>query len=132
MQSPILLRQFEKLKLKFPLSTLRELPSGAALITLPEFQLPQGWSSNSTCVYFLVPVGYPGPCPDCFWASAGLRLANGQMPQAAQDPNAMPETGITGLWFSWHVVDGQRNWNPSRDDLLTYASLVVRRFEQVQ
>ena len=132
MLSPITLRQFAKLQARYPNATLEPLASGAGLLTLPEFPLPAGWTSASTTVRFLVPNGYPGPSPDCFWASSGLRLANGGMPQNTADPNPIPDTPHQDLWFSWHVVDGALNWNPNRDDLLTYVSIINGRFAQLQ
>jgi hypothetical protein len=132
MLSPITQRQFERLVARYEGATMEELPSSAALVTIPNFRLPQGWSSDLTIVRFIVPVGYPGPFPDCFWATSGLRLADGRMPQNAADPNPIPETPIQDLWFSWHILDGPRHWNPNRDDLLTFVSLISRRFELLQ
>lgn len=129
MLHPTTVAQFEKVKRRFPAATIEPLPSGAALVTLPDFRVPPGWSAPTTTVRFLVPVGYPGPQPDCFWASSGLRLANGQMPQASGDPNPIPETQISGLWFSWHVTNG---WNPARDDLNTWISMITGRFDKPQ
>ena len=132
MVSPITERQFERVRARHPGALLERLPSGAGLVTIPEFGLPTGWTSVTTAVRFIVPVGYPGPVPDCFWAATGLRLANGQMPQNAQEPNAIPETTLVGLWFSWHVTDGGRNWSPARDDLMTFVSIIAKRFTQLQ
>ncbi|WP_460894898.1 E2/UBC family protein [Ramlibacter monticola] len=108
------------------------MPSGAAVVTIPDFPLPAGWSSSSTVVRFVVPVGYPGPAPDCFWASSGLRLQNGSMPQASQDPNPIPELGDVGLWFSWHVTDPAASWHPNRDTLTTYVGIIAERFRRPQ
>lgn len=128
MLHPITNRQFEAIAQRHPDAQLEPLPSGAALLMIPEFRLPPGWSATSTCVRFIVPVGYPGPYPDCFWASSGLRLDNGQMPQSSQDPNAIPETGYQGIWFSWHVNDAHLNWNPNRDTLTTWVGAIQERF----
>jgi len=132
MLSPVTTRQIERVKERYPDLEVEELPSGAALVTIPHFGLPAGWNATSTRVRFLVPVGYPGPFPDCFWAGAGLRLANGQMPNASDDPRPIPETSLTGLWFSWHVVDAQKNWNPNRDDLATFVGIIAERFRHIQ
>lgn len=132
MLSPITARQFERVLERYPVATIEELPSGAALVTIADFPLPAGWMAETTCVRFLVPVGYPGPNPDCFWASSGLRLASGAMPQASQEPNAIPETTLQELWFSWHVVEAQNNWNPNRDTLSTYVGIIAERFRKLQ
>jgi hypothetical protein len=54
------------------------------------------------------------------------------MPQATGEPNQIPETNLTELWFSWHVVDQQANWNPNRDDLSTYVAVIAERFRRLQ
>lgn len=132
MLHPQTMHQFEALKRRYPGAELRELPSGAALVTLPDFAIPAGWSATSTSVRFLVPVGYPGPAPDCFWASPNLRLANQQMPHASQVHPQVPETTEPGLWFSWHVTGPQANWNPNRDTLETYVAIIAERFRRPQ
>jgi hypothetical protein len=131
MLSPVTNRQLDRVRARHPDVQIEELPSGAALVTIPHFALPQGWNAESTCVRFLLPVGYPGPSPDCFWASSGLRLAGGQMPQAANEQQ-IPETDHTGVWFSWHVIEAQANWNPNRDDLATYVEIIAERFRHCQ
>jgi len=132
MLSPLIIRQFEKLQQRYPAASLEELASGAGLVTIANFPLPPGWSAESTTVWFLVPNGYPGPAPDCFWADHELRLASGGTPQASSAPIQIPDTNLQGLWFSWHVTDSASNWNPSRDDLSTYASIIAARFAQPQ
>ncbi len=131
MLSPVTLKQFERLKQRHPEATLVPLPSGAGLLTIPGVSLPAGWSLASSSVKFMVPGGYPGPAPDCFWADEGLTLANGHQPQASQ-VNQIPETPQRGRWFSWHVVDAVRNWNPNRDDLLTFVGIVMDRLRRPQ
>ncbi len=132
MLSPITVRQFEGLRSKYQDSTLTELPSTAALVCIPNFKIPNGWNTQNTKVWFIVPAGYPGPCPDCFWADSNLRLASGAIPQAANLTNQIPEAGIVALWFSWHVQDIQKNWNPNRDELITYAGIIYDRFCKLQ
>lgn len=133
MQSPILLRQYERLKQRYPSAKISELPSGSALIEIADFDLPDGWTAPRSTVWFLAPAGYPGPCPDCFWVDPALRLKSGQHPPQASNPNQpIPETSIVGLWFSWHITDSQRNWNPNRDDLVTYAGIIFDRFRKLQ
>ena len=132
MLSPVTQRQFARVEERYPGSTIEILPSGAALVTVLDYPLPPGWSAATTTVRFLVPVGYPGPNPDCFWATSGLRLEGGGMPQNATDPNAIPETPFQELWFSWHIENPGQNWHPARDNLMTYLSMVGRRFEQLQ
>jgi hypothetical protein len=120
--------QFSALKAEYPAAVMQTSPAGGAVITLPEFPLPPGWSQPRTTVTFVAPVGYPLARPDCFWASPDLRLQNGSMPQ---NTNHQPVPGTNNapqLWFSWHV--GQ--WNPNRDSLLTYLRVMERRLQEVR
>jgi hypothetical protein len=132
MLSPITNRQFERVRERFPTATLQELPSGAALLTVPEVALPAGWSVESTTARFIVPTGYPGPAPDCFWSDKQLTLPGGRTPQASQLSHAIPEANMSGHWFSWHVTDAAKNWNPNRDDLMTFLSIVFDRFRELR
>lgn len=117
--------QFEILKAEFLQANLRLLPSGAALIVIPDFPLPPGWSDETTTVRFLAPVGYPFAKPDCFWTDSHIRVVNQtQLPQNTGN-NPIPEVGETNLWFSWHVAQ----WNPNRDNLSTYIRVIQARFK---
>ena len=131
MLSPITLKHFERLKQKYPDAILTPLASGAALVTVSGHPLAAGWSKSTTSVRFMVPAGYPGPALDCFWADEDLRLANGGAPQAS-GAQTIPETSQNGLWFSWHVVDAQKNWNPNRDDFVTYMGMIKERLRLAQ
>lgn len=126
---PATASQFDKLRVRYPNAEIEELPSGAALVTLPDFPFPQGWSVNSSTVRFLVPVGYPGPRLDCFWTESGVRLANGAQPQNSQDPHPIPETPWSGLWFSWHTEN--EAWNPIKNTMSTWAGMIVTRMEKL-
>lgn len=109
----------------FPKASITALPDGSLLVTVPEVNLPPGWSQTTTTVYFVVPVGYPMARPDCFWADSTLRLAGGGMPTNA-GVNTIPGTTEPRLWFSWHVSA----WNPASDGLLTYMRVIQRRLMQ--
>ena len=124
----LLEEQIEVLRSQYPDVAVRSLPSGAALVLLPNVLLPEGWSKNSTAIRFLVPVGYPHAKPDCFWADADLRLASGDTP-ANTGGTAIPEINEAGhLWFSWHTA----RWNPNRDSLLTYVNVVKNRLRDTR
>lgn len=107
---------------RFPGAGAEKLPSGAWLITIPGFRIGPGWNQNQTTVRFLAPVGYPYAKPDCFWVDQALRLGSGGMPQSS-NISAIPETGITGVWFSWHV----QTWNPNTDSLLNWVAVISDR-----
>lgn len=121
-------QQFENLKAEYCAVTLEPLPSGAALISIPDFPLPPGWSQPRTTLRFLAPVGYPLAKPDSFWASPELRLQDGAMPLNTNQ-SAIPEVNSSPqLMFSWHL--GQ--WNPSRDGLRTYLRVIEQRLRQAK
>ncbi len=119
--------QFALLKTVAEQAMLSMLPSGAAIIRVPRFVLPAGWSRSDTTVHFLAPVGYPFAKPDCFWADHDLRLSSGAMPQNSQI-QAIPETSEQLLWFSWHTSQ----WHPSRDTLVSYFYVIMSRLREAK
>ncbi len=116
-------QQFSILNSKYENAQMDMLPSGAALITIPEQKLPSGWNKSTSTLKFIAPAGYPFGNPDCFWADVDLRLKNGSMPQAS-NISAPPEVSESLLWFSWHV----QSWNANRDNLLSYVGVIMNRF----
>lgn len=120
--------QFRELQAapEFAGARLDELPNGTALMTIPEFPLPQGWNKTAVTVYFVIPVGYPSAKPDTFWTAADLRLSSGALPQSSTPGgNLLPGVPADSLWFSWHAA----SWSPNRDTLITYARLISSRFQ---
>ncbi|WP_376717458.1 E2/UBC family protein [Bradyrhizobium sp. 62B] len=100
------------------------MSNGAILVEIPEFDLPAGWNIARGTVIFMLPPGYPSAQPDCFWLEPGpVRLADGSVPNAANDANPVPGAGPRGTWFSWHL----QSWNPNRDDILTYFNVIAQR-----
>ncbi len=118
--------QFADLKEEFPNATLKALVDGSFLITLPDLSLLEQWSDSKVTVMFLAPVGYPHAKPDCFWVQPRLSV-NGNLPQAVQD-RPIPEAEAEGnyMWFSWHIAQ----WNPNRDNLITFTRVIKNRFEE--
>lgn len=119
--------QLERLQQAYPGSTARTLSDGMVLVTVPSIRLPGGWNQSHTAISFLVPVGYPMAKPDCFYADAGLRLANGNLPMNAA-PQQVPHTSETRIWFSWHLA----TWHPTRDSLQTYVGVIRDRLNRPQ
>lgn len=121
--------QFAEVAARFEGATIERLPSGAALVAIPNFTLAAGWNRVETTIRFLVLANYPFANPDCFWADENLRLANGGEPQNSGS-SPIPETQLGNLrWFSWHV---QNNWNPSRDTLLSWIACIAQRFRNAK
>jgi len=124
----ILDRQLEDLRRVYLAGAeAKPLPSGAVLIELKNIALPGGWNKTHTSIRFVVPVGYPFAAPDCFWADNDLRVAPARQPQATNF-QPVPELNAPGLWFSWHV----QGWNPSRNNLVTYAKVIEQRLKEVR
>jgi hypothetical protein len=121
--------QFLVLKSLAPDALLTPLPSGAHLVSVPDVQLPEGWSPNRVTIFFIAPPGYPASQPDCFWAAPmGVRF-EGRTPNGSNDANPIPEVPTqSATWFSWHI----QHWNPNRDSLVTYFKVVKRRFHDRQ
>jgi hypothetical protein len=100
---------------------------GSYLVTVKGVALPGGWKPQKVDVLFVAPPGYPGAKPDCFWVSPPVRLANGAMPKAANEVNALPYDGVQGrrtTWFSWHL----QIWDPNnRRGLANYYKVILQR-----
>ncbi|MGY6126060.1 E2/UBC family protein [Paraburkholderia strydomiana] len=123
-------QQFTDLQRAYPDATLTAVGSGTYVVRVPSVALPEGWSQPTTRIVFVVPNGYPYAAPDCFWADATLRLANGGLPQNSGLGNIIhghsePDT----WWFSWHVNNA---WNASNCNLLTYMNIILNRLRAVQ
>ena len=126
---PVLERHFARFQERYDAAEIRELPSGAALITVPDIPIPPGWNTDIATIRFIAPVGYPNAQPDCFWTLPAMQLSDGTVPTNS-NTSQIPETTDDWFWFSWHVGSGQ--WKPNRDDLLTYFSVLMSRFKKVE
>lgn len=115
--------QFIALREEFPTATYLKAQDGSYLVTIPDFQLPSGWTASAVTVRFIAPVGYPHSKPDCFWCDHDLKVEGGGVPQASGF-NQMPFGPSPLLWFSWHVA----TWSPNADTLLTYVHVIEKRF----
>jgi hypothetical protein len=123
--------QFQQLHALYPTATLERRGDGTSLVVLPHFPLPPGWSTPTTEVVFVVPLGYPVARPDTFWTSPDLRLASGGFPANTQLNANYGDYGnrlLDRLWFSYHPS----TWNPSYDTLTTYVKLIRRRLQEPQ
>jgi hypothetical protein len=118
---------FERLNKEYDGAKMQNRGDGSALITVPNVRLPAGWNVESTTVHFVVPVGYPTACPDCFWTDPSLRLASGMLPTNSQI-NASYGGSEPLLWFSYHPA----SWNPLRDDFRTYLKIATTRFRETR
>lgn len=117
----------DRLRQREPQMLVRQLPDGSQLVSIPQVPLPAGWNKPHTTVHLLAPQGYPFAQPDCFWADADLRLSSGNVPQNSALSTPIPHLpGEPALWFSWHL----QVWNATRDDLMTWLSVIRQRLAQ--
>lgn len=121
--------QLDALRARYPGTEGTRLPSGTTLVTVPAVPLPAGWSKAKTTIRFLVPAAYPYAALDCFWADPDLRLSGERMPQNTAAGNPIPEVTQPGLWFSWHLA---HPWNPNRDTLSSWMSIINDRLRRFQ
>lgn len=115
-------QHLEFLKRHYPTADREPRADGSALITISDFPVPAGWNKTSSGILFIAPTGYPQGRPDCFWADADLRLANGGMP-ANSGINANYGGAVPKLWFSYHPD----SWNANLDNFFTYVKLIRKR-----
>ncbi|MBR0900261.1 hypothetical protein JQ616_35375 [Bradyrhizobium tropiciagri] len=126
MSSPTLDAHFKRLKERYPDAVLTPLPSGAGLITLSNRPLLAAWSPATVALHFIAPVGYSVAAPDSFWLEPNV-MVNGVVPKNSATNHPIPETGITGHYFSWHLEANR--WSPNNHDLLTFVSVCLKRLE---
>jgi hypothetical protein len=115
-------KQFEAVKAAYPGAVLTPNPDGTFTVFIPSMKLAGQWNRSTADVWFLIPVGFPGAKPDCFWTTGGLKLKNGNPPQnTGANPLPFGQAGL--LWFSWHVA----TWSPLSDTILTYVHVIEGR-----
>ena len=106
---------------------VRQLPSGAYLIEILNYKLPNGWDRERGDIIFVAPPAFPAAQPDCFWvAPVGLRFGGGRTPQSSNDSNPVPELGTCpGTWFSWHLQE----WDPNKHTLISFLKVIEKRLD---
>ena len=125
--------QFQQLKeylqqFKHQDAEIQRQADGSYLITIKGFDLPEGWNPKKVDILFVAPPGYPAAKPDCFWVSPAIRLANGAIPQAANEGTPLPYDMTPGrplTWFSWHL----QTWDPNRDRLEQFYRVILQRLD---
>lgn len=122
---PVADQERTRLTARSPAAVLHPQADGTLIVEVPDVVLPAGWSMRSTIVRWVLSPGYPAAQPDCFFADADLRLANGAMPV---NSGLQQLQGRQLLWFSWHV----QGWRPGRDDLVSYLRFIESRLADVR
>lgn len=123
-------QQMKVLREKWPAARHQDIPGGAKLIEIPDYQMPPGWNLERATLLFVAPVGFPAAQPDCFWLESigerkPVRTKDGRTPQNSSDSNPIPGVGQRGTWFSWHL----QRWNPNGDTLMTYCGVIAQRLK---
>lgn len=90
-----------------------------------DYVLPKNiWDIDKTDLLIITHPAYPNPKIDMFWVEPHLKLINGKTPKAAK----VFENKLGRNWqrFSWHLG----NWNPGKDNLITYLNDVNERLSK--
>lgn len=122
---PVAEGELSRLTDRAPAALVCGQTDGSLIVEVPELALPPGWSRPRTTVRWVLSPGYPAAQPDCFFADADLRLANGVMPM---NSGMQDLQGRQLLWFSWHA----QGWRPGHDDLVTYLRFIESRLADVR
>lgn len=119
--------QLQRVRERYPDASWEDRGPHGWLVTIPSFELPPGWSRPRTQVKFFAPQGYPYSRPDCFWTDDLRVEGQPNLPQNSNYNPVLPELGGL-LWFSWHL----EQWNPNRDDLLSWMGSIRDRMLKVR
>jgi hypothetical protein len=90
------------------------------------FALGEGYSAPESDLLLKVPRSYPEAGPDMFWLDTEITLANGQIPQSAENIEA--HLGKNWRRFSWHRQGSP--WNPTIDNIHGYIEFIRRRLRE--
>lgn len=95
---------------------------GVVCVVLPDFTLPAGLNVKHADLLLRLPAGYPDAAPDMWWFSPAVTRANGATFPATE----AREFHLGRDWQRWsrHLQPGQ--WQPGRDSIESYLSLVWR------
>jgi hypothetical protein len=93
-------------------------------VVFKNFEFGGNFNFTRGDVLIRIPRSYPDGGPDMFWTDPEVKLADGRIPQSAEQI----ETYCGRPWrrFSWH----KQNWQPSVDSLDSYLEFVRRRLRE--
>lgn len=94
------------------------------LVIIRQYAVKAGYSKQITDLLIKAPQSYPNGKLDMFWTDKDLLLANGKVPEKAN--NIANHNGKEWRRFSWHP----KSWNPGRDNLKTYLEFINARFDK--
>jgi len=97
------------------------------LLVIPGHQLPDHWIPERADLLVVVPDGYPLSGLDMFYVNPEINLRSGKLPSGGEHH----EVFLDRQWqrFSWHY---QKQWNPSRDSLLSHIRFCMARLAKLE
>lgn len=141
MNSPLIEKQINQIRTKYPQAFATPGKVGEYLIVIPGVELT-GYTHNICTVLFVAPPGFPCAQPDHFWVDIPNLLLNPPLEKVEHDADGtylcnhiVPQNTnrsnlISGFpewkdltWFSWHL----QSWNPNTCSLYTYFMVIHHR-----
>lgn len=97
-----------------------------------DFDLPEKFNRDSTDILVNVPAPriYPQGGIDMFWTEEDVRLANGEVPERADETKCL--AGCERRRFSYHRGDiNDPDWNTDYNDLVDHVSFIEQRLVEL-
>lgn len=107
-------------ELRYSLDLVQE--GDRVYVLFHKFRMGPHFSIEASDLLVYTTVMYPNAGFDMFWVSPEVLLMNNRSPQNAD--NLESYLGRQWRRFSWHL---NRPWNPARDSLLSWISVVEQR-----
>lgn len=119
---PMMRKYLTALERNYPGASIKPLPSGAWMVTVP-MRVAGGWSSDGVDVVLVAPVGFPAASPAHFYTTQEFRLASGMTPYLTSIQWGPDGATPMRRWL-WKPEE----WSPNRHGLVTFARQIERRF----
>lgn len=97
-----------------------------------DFALPDKFNCTTTDILVNVPAPriYPQGGIDMFWTEENVRLADGEIPEKADETKRL--AGCERRRFSYHRGDiNDPDWNPDYNDLVDHVSFIEQRLVEL-
>ena len=115
---PEIEREFlEEKKLKFSVSRV----GADTHIVIHDFDLGEPYNPRTANLLIILPAGYPNANLDMFWTEPVVKLANGNLPDRAN--NHATYNGVSWQRWSRHF---QNPWRQNVDNLRTFVATIRR------
>jgi len=119
---PRLDKELAELREQYAIETVEEKES--IILVIQGFQLGDGFTKSASDLLLQIPRSYPDAGPDMFWVDEDVRLASGELPQAAEATTEIH--GRIRRRFSWH----RARWNPTIDNLHGHLEFIRKRLRE--